>query len=185
MSSIRALFLLLLFSGSALASAVTLAGDVWLKVDTGELKLTVMRGETALATFENIAIGSNGVTRDKRSGDEKTPLGNFRVAEIRDSQRFVTFIAFDYPTAGQVYRACGQGDISAADCQRLDAALAAGAPVPQDTALGGFLGIHGTGEGDPAIHEGFNWTNGCIALTNEQLAALLPWIRPGTLVSVR
>lgn len=179
------LLLLILLSVPSLAGDVTAPGDVWLKVDTGELKLTVMRGETVLASFENIAIGSNGVTRDKRIGDEKTPLGNFRITEIRDSQRFVTFIAFDYPTPGHVRRACRLGDISEADCMRLDAALAAGAPVPQNTGLGGHLGIHGTGEGDPAIHESFNWTNGCIALTNEQLAELLPWIGPGTLVSVR
>ncbi|MGB1141804.1 MAG: L,D-transpeptidase family protein [Halioglobus sp.] len=159
--------------------------ETWLKVDTEALTLTVMRGKSSEATFENIAIGSNGVTRDKRQGDERTPLGNFRIADVRDSKRFVTFIAFDYPTPGHVRRACAQGDISIADCERLDAALTAGAPTPQNTALGGYLGIHGTGEGDATIHETFNWTNGCIALTNEQLAQLLPWVSPGMLVSVR
>ena len=161
------------------------AAATWIEVDTQELTLTVMRGEVPQVSFQNIAIGSNGVTRDKRQGDERTPLGNFRIADVRDSQRFVTFIAFDYPTADHIHRACSQHAISRSDCERLDAALSVGAPAPQNTALGGHLGIHGTGEGDPVIHASFNWTRGCVALTNEQLAELLLWVSPGMLVRVR
>ncbi len=180
---VAALLLLVTF---ALAPVAALAyEETWLKVDTDAMTLEVMRGDVAVATFENIAIGSNGVTRDKRLGDERTPLGNYQVTAIRDSQRFTTFIAINYPTPGQVHRACSQGDVSAADCERLKRADANGRPAPQDTALGGHLGIHGTGAGSLEIHGSVNWTDGCIALNNEQLAELLQWIAPGTRVSVR
>jgi len=172
---------LLLGSGAARAEST----QPWLLVDTQALTLVVMNGDSELASFENIAIGSNGTTREKRLGDEKTPLGEFRVLEVRDSQRFVTFIAFNYPTPGHAWRACKEGRIPAADCARLQRARELGRPLPQNTALGGHLGIHGVGRGDSEIHASFNWTNGCIALTNEQLAQLLQWVVPGMRVSVR
>ena len=56
---------------------------------------------------------------------------------------------------------------------------------PQVTPLGGYLGIHGVGEGDPGIHADFNWTHGCIALTNQQIDDLAGWIRIGMRVVVR
>ena len=56
---------------------------------------------------------------------------------------------------------------------------------PQDTALGGELGIHGTGDGSPAIQRDVNWTTGCVALTNQQAFELERWVRVGTTVVVR
>ena len=60
-----------------------------------------------------------------------------------------------------------------------------GRPPPQDTALGGYIGIHGVGAGDPAVHEDFNWTEGCVALTDAQIDALLRHITVGTAVEIR
>ena len=60
-----------------------------------------------------------------------------------------------------------------------------GKTPPQDTPLGGQIGIHGIGNGDQDIHHNYNWTNGCIALTNEQIDQLGKWIKPGVLVNIR
>jgi lipoprotein-anchoring transpeptidase ErfK/SrfK len=48
-----------------------------------------------------------------------------------------------------------------------------------------MIGIHGLGNGDPLIHEEFNWTDGCIALTNEEVDELASWIHLGTRVEVQ
>jgi hypothetical protein len=63
--------------------------------------------------------------------------------------------------------------------------VAKGRLPPQNTALGGRIGLHGLGRGDPKVHQQFNWTNGCIALTNEQIDQLLTWVGKGTRVSIR
>ncbi|MCP5245074.1 MAG: L,D-transpeptidase, partial [Burkholderiales bacterium] len=47
------------------------------------------------------------------------------------------------------------------------------------------IGIHGIGRGDPEIHDQFHWTNGCIALTNEQIDQLGKWLKPGVMVKIR
>lgn len=170
-----------------LATARSLAGpqELWLLVDTGELTLSVMRGEAAVKRYDNIAIGSNGSTRNKRVADEKTPLGDFRIIEVKLDSRFHRFLAIDYPTMDHAQRALEDGRLGQSEYDALRRAWSRGGPPPQDTRLGGHIGIHGIGAGDPAIHAAFNWTNGCIAVTNEQIDELLQWVGPGTRVSIR
>jgi len=40
------------------------------------------------------------------------------------------------------------------------------------------------GAGDPKIHASYNWTKGCIALTNSQIDELAQWIRLGVRVVI-
>lgn len=178
---------LILVALGLLAAARSLADPqgLWLLVDTGDLTLSVMRGDVALKTYDNIAIGSNGPTRNKRVADEKTPLGDFRIIEVRVNTRFHRFLAIDYPTMDDAQRALGDGRVNQSEYDALRRAWNRGGPPPQDTRLGGHIGIHGIGKGDLEIHAAFNWTNGCIALTNEQIEDLLQWVGPGTRVSIR
>ncbi len=127
-------------------------GDVWVMVDTAALTLSLMQGEVVLHSYENIAIGSLGTTWSKRAGDEKTPLGDFRINEIRPSERFQQFLSLDYPNMDHAERALREGRIDAGEYGRIETARSRGTP-PQDTPLGGHLGIHGIGLGDPEIHE--------------------------------
>ena len=48
-----------------------------------------------------------------------------------------------------------------------------------------MIGIHGIGDGDRGVHRDFNWTNGCVALTNEEIDELLRWVKIGTPVEIR
>jgi hypothetical protein len=82
-------------------------------------------------------------------------------------------------------RARGEGRIDESEFERIRHALQRGKMPPQNTSLGGNLGFHGIGNGDPDIHARFNWTNGCIALTNEQIEILAGLVRVGTLVRIR
>jgi hypothetical protein len=56
---------------------------------------------------------------------------------------------------------------------------------PQDTPLGGQIGIHGLGSADARVHEVFDWTHGCIALTNSQIDHLSQLVDTGTLVKIK
>ncbi len=166
-------------------SAATAAENVWLAVDTDHLSLAVMQGEKELEVFENIAIGSNGPTLTKRRGDSTTPLGEFTITEIRPSHRFELFMALNYPNLDHTERAFQEHRIDKAEYKALKYNLERGAPPPQGTSLGGQLGIHGVGLGDMRVHETVNWTEGCIALTNEQLRDLAKFVAVGTRVVVR
>ncbi|MCB1688971.1 MAG: L,D-transpeptidase [Halioglobus sp.] len=167
------------------ARAAAATSDVWVDIDTEHLSLVVMEGKKPLHTFENIAIGSNGPTLARRRNDGTTPLGEFTITEIRPSERFKMFMAFNYPNLDHTERAFKDERISASEYMALRYNLDRGLPPSQSTSLGGQLGIHGLGRGDLKVHETVNWTEGCIALTNEQLAELAKWVVVGTRVVVR
>lgn len=158
--------------------------EIWVEVDTGHLVLRVMRGDQVLETFADIAIGRYGTTRDKRRLDGRTPLGEFRISRINNRSPFRRFYGFDYPRMEQAERALQAGDLEPSTFVAIRDAIRNGDPPPQNTVLGGYLGIHGLGAGDPEVHENYNWTNGCIALTNGQIDRLAAWLRIGTRVVV-
>jgi L,D-peptidoglycan transpeptidase YkuD (ErfK/YbiS/YcfS/YnhG family) len=51
--------------------------------------------------------------------------------------------------------------------------------------LGGAIGIHGIGGGSPDVHRRFHWTEGCVAVSNEQIERLAELVGIGTRVVIR
>lgn len=161
-------------------------GQPWILVDTQALTLTVLAAKNhVLVRFRNIAIGSGGVADSHLRGDETTPRGVFHVSWIDRHSRFGTFYGLDYPTARIALRAYAEGSISGAEYDAIIRALRQHRTPPQDTPLGGQLGIHGIGRGDPDVQQAVNWTDGCIALNNRQILQLARWIHVGTRVVIR
>lgn len=172
-------------TSASLSSAMAAEDEVWVVVDTSALTLTVMQGDSVLRHYENIAIGSNGPTLAKLVSDETTPLGEFKISGINPRSRYHLFMAIDYPTMEHAQRALQDGRLSVEQYMDVNEAWRAGEPPPQDTPLGGYLGIHGLGEGSEEIHGIVNWTDGCIAVTNEEMEELARWVGVGTRISVR
>ena len=159
--------------------------ETWLLVDTVNLRLMVMRGSEVMHTYEGISIGRDGVTREKFLGDQRTPVGRFRIAWIREESGFHRFLGLNYPDRKRAWRARENMQLEEGDWHAIRRAHESGGIPPQNTPLGGQIGIHGIGEGDPEIHGMFNWTNGCVALTNEQLDDLTKRVHIGTRVDIR
>jgi murein L,D-transpeptidase YafK len=173
------LALLLLPAGQAKA------GEIWIDIDTGRHILYVMDGEHILREFANISVGRNGVAADRLLGDQKTPLGEYRVLRINRESRFHLFFGFDYPTMDQATSALRAGNITSEDWQAINQAHQEGREPPANTPLGGYIGIHGVGQGDARIHDSYDWTEGCVAVTNEQVDELALFIQLGTRVTLR
>ena len=80
-------------------------------------------------------------------------------------------MALDYPTAQDIAKFEGRKRRG---------------EIPRNASPGGGIGIHGTWP-----HEGFvvdrykNWTNGCIALKNEDVEELYSYVPVGTSISIR
>lgn len=161
-----------------------IAGDIWIDVDTKNHTLSVMKDNNIQIIFENIAIGRFGTTYSKKRNDDKTPLGRFRIGWINDKSRYYRFFGFNYPDLETAKRALIENRITEETWQTILQAANKGITPPQDTPLGGQLGIHGLGNGDRKVHHKFNWTNGCIALTNEQIDQLSRWLKPGVMVDI-
>ncbi len=158
---------------------------IWILVDTAKARIEVLDGGTVLAAYDDIAIGRNGAGVNKRRNDEKTPLGHFRIAWISAKTRFHRFFGLDYPNLAYAKRALTKGLINRRQFNAIRHNLAAGEPPPQNTRLGGQIGLHGVGAGSVKVHHEFNWTEGCIALTNEQIDDLWRFAAVGTPVEIR
>lgn len=160
------------------------ANDIWIDVNTTKHTLAVMQGDNVQAIFENIAIGRFGTTQFKMRNDDKTPLGKFRIGWINEQSRYYRFFGLDYPNREAADLALEENRITVETWQSIIDNTNIGKTPPQNTPLGGHIGIHGIGAGDHEVHNQFNWTNGCIALTNQQIDQLGQWLKPGIMVRI-
>jgi murein L,D-transpeptidase YafK len=172
------------FCCSAIAGPAD-ATDTWLLIDTKTHELNVMAGEQTVESFPRIAIGRRGASFDKQRGDDKTPLGEYRIGWINESSQFHRFFGFTYPNLQIARRAFDRGLIGGDTLNQIMEAHFGRNVPPQSTPLGGRIGIHGVGRGNADVHELFDWTHGCVALTNRQVDRLAHWVRKGTVVSIR
>jgi murein L,D-transpeptidase YafK len=169
----------------AYASCAHANEDIWLLVETRPHTLKVMAGNETKEIFTRIAIGRRGVGFRKQRGDDKTPLGRYRIGWINENSRYYRFFGFTFPNPDNARRALRAGLIGEETYQTIVRAEMDYVTPPQDTPLGGQIGIHGLGEADQSTHELFDWTHGCIAMTNEQIDRLTPWVKKGILVVIR
>jgi len=157
----------------------------WVLVDTDSYRITVFDGERAFAHFENPAVGRYGTAETRRRGDRTTPLGKFRINRINEESQYHLFLGLDYPGMDNAREARDAGTIDQEEYLHfLDEFARLGRP-PQGTALGGHIGIHGVGDGDVQFHRQVNWTDGCVALEDDQVEALARLVGIGTRVYIR
>lgn len=157
----------------------------WVVVDSEQETLTVMGDGIPLEIFDKVAFGSAGVGLKHRRGDEVTPRGEFRLGWINPASRFRLFFGLDYPNLDHAEWAYRDGRIDRATLQTIQRSIAQGKSPSQYTPLGGYIGIHGLGRADPAVHAVFNWTQGCVAVDNQQIDRLSLWLKPGMRVEIR
>ena len=179
--SLYLFFIALSFSSTALAQT----DNIWLLIDTKKLELDVKLGPVTLTQFKNISIGRNGAGYKKQRGDDTTPLGKYKISWINRKSRYHVFYGFNYPSREQAEKAFEKGQINQKTYQSVINSHKNSKVPPQNTPLGGMIGIHGLGHANKRVHELMNWTHGCIALTNEQIDQLDQWIKTDTIVVVR
>lgn len=159
--------------------------EPWILIDTKAEKLLIKREDHTVKIFEDIAIGRGGAAQLRVRDDGKTPLGDFKIAWIAKESQFHMFFGLNYPNLERVQKAYNRGEIDRRDYYRIKDAITLGEVPPQNTKLGGYLGIHGLGNKDLKIHQRYNWTLGCIALTNKEIEELALWLKIGTRVVIR
>lgn len=159
--------------------------ELWLLVDDKSATLHVYRGEQEIERFFPVSLGRSGAASMRVRGDKKTPTGEFRINRVNLNSRFHIFLGLNYPTPWHVLDALNAGVMSQQEYDDYYAYLRRHGHPPQDTVLGGDIGIHGLGKGDPSIHERFHWTEGCVAVTNDQIERLVELVQIGTRVVIR
>jgi len=148
-----------------------------------ERSLEVFCAGGAVFTFV-AAFGREPVGAKRAAGDERTPEGDYRIAGPARPGRFHRFLPIDYPSPADADRALAERRLSPADHRRILDAHARGKLPPQDTELGGLLGLHGEGARWRGESKQLDWTYGCIALADAELDFVAARVTLGTPVTI-
>lgn len=157
------------------------------EIDKSAQRLQVLREHEVVREYR-IAYGRGGSGPKLRLGDNKTPEGEYRIIDINTKSRFELFFLLDYPNPADVERAFDNGVIQRRHYHGFRNSWEQNQAPPQHTPLGGWIGIHGLGFTSllrQITHKHWNWTEGCIALTNREVHDLRRYIKIGTSVTIR
>jgi len=157
-----------------------------LVISRASQELKVMSGNQVVKLF-HIAYGKGGQGAKRKLGDKKTPLGVYKIIKFKGNSKFHYFMQLDYPNLLDAWYGYKNKIISATEFKNITTAIKHNKIAPQDTKLGGYIGIHGLGNTTDqklAIHSETNWTQGCIAITNEEINDLKKYVTIGTRVII-
>ena len=150
--------------------------DVW----KGTHEMWLRYGNRVMRKFV-VSLGSQPMAPKLRRGDGRTPVGEYYVVEKRPRSRFRRFLGLNYPNVDDAERGFASRIINAEQwADILFANLRKDVP-PWVTALGGRVGIHGQGGRRPI---GPDWTEGCIAVSDDDIEYLYHVIPIGTPVTI-
>ncbi len=169
------------------ANSLYAADDYEIVISTSKQELSVVEGDHIVKQY-HVAVGKGGAGNKRKIGDKKTPLGVYKIVDFKENSKFYLFMQLDYPNLLDAWYGYKNNIINANDFRKITVAYKTKQIPPQDTNLGGYIGIHGIGvesEEKMQIHSGFNWTNGCIALTNEEINELRQMVKIGTRVIIQ
>lgn len=133
-------------------------------IDKSERRLTLLRGDTPLHSYP-IALGSAPKGPKRFEGDERTPEGVYSIDYRNSRSAFHLALRISYPNES-------------------DRVLAMEAGLDP----GGQIMIHGLKNGQGWLgdrHLGDDWTDGCIAVTNDQIEEIWSLVDLGTPVEIR
>ena len=158
--------------------------NVWIRVSKEKRRLHLYRGTTRLATF-NADFGYNAFSDKMQRGSARdpdhwrTPEGRFYIVHRNPNSAFDKALVLNYPTVDDAQRGLRADLISQAEHDAIVQAQNDFRMPPMNTELGGWLEIHGDGTGGST-----NWTQGCVALHNDDMQQLWWWAEVGTPVLI-
>ncbi|MBI3450737.1 MAG: L,D-transpeptidase [Acidobacteria bacterium] len=139
-------------------------GDHAILVDKLRHTLTLIRGGRVVRTYR-AELGLNGSADKTVSGDKATPEGRYRIVEKKDlgETHWHRALLINYPNDGD--RA------QFAEAQRRGL-------LPRRARIGGLIEVHGEGGRFQ------DWTEGCIALDNDDIDELFRLVAVGTPITI-
>lgn len=147
-------------------------GVVWLHISVESRTLSVVRGRHVIREIPHFAIGINGADTLRTRGSAVTPKGEFRIERVNPNSQFTTFLGINYPNPAVADQALTAGVITEEEAERIRRHYRQHRLSYPNTTLGGHIGIHGLGSRDPFLNQRVDWTEGCLAIENDQVREL-------------
>ena len=146
-----------------------LDGEVYILITKSDYELKLYDKDGWYATYP-VVFGNKSLDDKMVEGDRKTPEGIYHIASKRPHEKWDKMMLIDFPT---------QADIEKFNERKMKGL------IPKNAKIGGGIAIHGTWpHDDMAVDLYQNWTNGCIALKNEDVDELYDMVTIGTKVTI-
>jgi murein L,D-transpeptidase YafK len=129
-----------------------------------ERTMTLLNHGQVLKTYK-VALGTEPIGAKQQTGDHKTPEGLYKVDWKNAQSKFHKALHVSYPNPADRERAKKMG-----------------------VNPGGDIEIHGLGEKFGwvgSMHRLHDWTDGCIAVTNEEIDEIWPLVPAGTVIEIK
>ena len=140
-----------------------LAGVDLVKVDKSESRMYLLEDGKVIKEY-HVVFGANPKGHKQQEGDGRTPEGRYTLDYIKEDSSFYRSMHVSYPNQADVENAEKLG-----------------------VSPGGFIMVHGQrnwlGWLAP-IMQNFNWTNGCIALTNSEMDEFMDLVAVDTPIDI-
>ncbi len=127
-------------------------------------ELVLLAQGRPLATYR-VALGGNPAGHKRQEGDERTPEGSYVIDYRNDKSAFHLALHVSYPKVSDRAQATARG-----------------------VSPGGLIMIHGSGKTMRVLgrwHRFFDWTDGCIAVTDEEIEQIWRAVPDGTPIEIR
>ena len=132
-------------------------------VDKSARTLQLLSDNKVIKTY-HIALGGNPVGHKQQQGDKRTPTGSYILDYKNEKSKFYRSIHVSYPNAADKARAESRG-----------------------VSPGGDIMIHGQKNGFghlAAINQQRDWTDGCIAVTDNEMDEIMAAVEIGTPIEI-
>jgi murein L,D-transpeptidase YafK len=132
-------------------------------VNKGDRQLTLLRDGAPIKTYQ-ISMGGNPEGHKRQEGDERTPVGTYEIDWRNENSVAHLSLHISYPNADDTAQAEARG-----------------------VSPGGNIMIHGILNGwgflGP-LQAYWDWTNGCIAVTNAEMREIWSLVPNGTAITI-
>lgn len=134
------------------------------RVIKGEHKLQLWADDKMLHEF-HVVFGGSPQGHKTQEGDKKTPEGRYILDYKKSDSAYYKAIHISYPNAQDIAQAKARG-----------------------VSPGGQIMIHGQPNGlgwNHLVTQRFNWTNGCVALSNADMDVVWSLVKVGTPIQIQ
>lgn len=153
--------LLLLVVGAKAEEPLTLPEIDQVVVRKAARAIDLYTGGRLVHTITGIQLGDAPVGHKQFQGDEKTPEGRYTLDYGNPQSSYHLSLHISYPNAADEAYARAQG-----------------------RSAGGLIFIHGQPNDWPTGRVPGDWTDGCIAVSNEEIEALWDAVPDGTVIDI-
>lgn len=161
--------------------------NVNLLIDRKSFTLNLYEDSTLIKSYR-ASFGRTLNSSKSRAGDGATPVGEYKICEIDTAYKYHKFFKLNYPNLDNATDALRLGWISQKEFNDIKFQFYYQGCVDFNAVLGGNIGIHGIGRFNYILKNlpfVYNWTNGSIAVSDEDSDELFSVIKIGTKVVIR